>query len=666
MSKDNYGLSAFVTHIQGLRAIAVVAVIVYHFTPVLPAGYLGVDMFFVISGYVITLSIVNGVKRRTFSVRNFLLRRYWRLAPALVATVFTTLILSSLILPPLGRLQDAALTGFAAIVGVSNVAIAILSGDYFNPNAALNPLLHTWSLSLEAQFYAGLAIVIALSFAFGLQRIPRPLLFAAFFALVALSLGSFLAFSGDSQGLLGHMFGFYSPLSRAWQFALGSVLALPAVVEKLGATLFSRLAQIAPVCLAILFLGLLGVFGTSYGQGGALAVTLATASLLPGRFSPASTFSRIVSSRPMLWIGDRSYSIYLWHWPVFLFLGEITNLNEFQAPLAAIVTALVGALSFRYFESPVLGKESRSHSHLRRNSALLTFLAVPLAISLWFIPRTIWEDRFETATEKPPGYELGCHGPVGNSDSLAICDWPSNLEEISEEVVYLIGDSNAAMYTEGLRRATQIESARLRVATASGCPYLGGLEVWQAPNNGYRACVEWQELVSEHLRKAPPSTVVLGFSGDYWTWNDRFVRELNGQPISNRTERQEVLSVALRRTILELEKSGHKVYVLNPIPHWEGEFSWALRECKLLDILQGCSMEMPLGLFEMKNESMYKSVEASLSYTSATLIDLNSAICPAGNCQTGDERIQIYKDSTHITNEYSIELTKRFITTLIE
>lgn len=368
----------------------------------------------------------------------------------------------------------------------------------------------------------------------------------------------------------------------------------------------------------------------------------------------------------MLWIGDRSYSIYLWHWPAFLFLGEITTVNGIQAPLAVIVTAVIGAFSFRYFESPVLGKESQSHSNLRRNSTLLTFLAVPVAISLWIIPRIIWEDRFETATEKPPGYELGCHGPVENSDLLPICDWPSNLEGISDEVVYLVGDSNAAMYTEGFRRATQSGITRLRVATASGCPYLGGLEVWQAPNSGYRACVEWQELVSEHFRMAPPATVVLGLSGDYWTWNDRFVRDLNGEPISNKTKRQEVLSVALRRAILELEESGHKVYVLNPIPHWEGEYSWALRECKFLDILQGCSMEMPLGLFEKRNESMYQSVEASLSSTSATLIDLNSEICPADNCQTGDERIQIYKDSTHITNEYSAGLTKQFITTLIE
>jgi len=160
--------------VQGLRAVAVLAVVLFHASDVLPGGFVGVDIFFVISGFVIALSLL-GEYRRIGRIRlaKFYVRRFKRLVPALALVVAFTLIASAFVLSPLGPQQTAIFTGVAAVFSVANISIALTTGDYFDAPAELNPLLHTWSLSVEEQFYLvfPIALVVGLTlFAIGKTR----------------------------------------------------------------------------------------------------------------------------------------------------------------------------------------------------------------------------------------------------------------------------------------------------------------------------------------------------------------------------------------------------------------------------------------------------------------------------------------------------------------
>ena len=334
--------------IQGLRAIAVLSVIAYHAGLPIPGGFTGVDVFFVISGFVITEMLLRERKTRNrISLKNFYLRRFKRLMPALALMVTFTVLVSSLLLSTQGPQQIAAQTGLGAMLFVANIVIAYTTGNYFDAPAESNPLLHTWSLSVEEQFYFIFPATLVAVWSISRLRSSKH---AASITIALISLFSFgLALMG-SRGygyLLGNnawLIEFYSPFTRIWEFGVGALVALTGIAAANGRN--SRRSFATPLAATGTVLLLAGFFtinsATPFPGPWTLLPVMGTLCLIVAGKTP-NFVSQWISTKPMVKIGDWSYSLYLWHWPFIVFAILIWP-GSWIAPLAAAF-----CLSFQQF-----------------------------------------------------------------------------------------------------------------------------------------------------------------------------------------------------------------------------------------------------------------------------------------------------------------------------
>jgi peptidoglycan/LPS O-acetylase OafA/YrhL len=322
--------------IQGLRAVAVLAVVAFHAGLPLRGGFVGVDAFFVISGYVIT----NMLRREwdatgRIAFGRFYLRRFKRLAPALSVVVAFTVFGAALVLSPLGPQENVAKTAFASLFFVANWVIASTTGGYFDQPAGANPLLHTWSLSVEEQFYLLFPAVLYLGWRLGRR-----------WQLVALV--TVLSFA--AMLVLG---GFYDTPMRAWEFGVGSL----ATLVRLRSPRIGLVLSAAGAELYLLALGVIGS-GTPFPSLWTVLPVAGTALLLVGGTAP-SPLTRLLSTRPAVAVGDWSYSIYLWHWPLIVFATALWPTTPHVRVYAAAVSFVPALVSFYLVEQPLRSLQLR-------------------------------------------------------------------------------------------------------------------------------------------------------------------------------------------------------------------------------------------------------------------------------------------------------------------
>ncbi len=358
----------------------------------MPGGFTGVDVFFVISGFVITRVLLREIKSGTDGILlRFYTRRVRRLLPALALFVSVTLLLTPLILSPLGAQQVTALTGIGAMLLVGNIVIAEQTGDYFALAAETNPLLNVWSLSVEEQFYL---FFPALMLFFFLRLHKRPRLVLGI-VLVGIGLFSFALALAGSRGygyLLGEfswLLGFYSPVVRIWEFILGVLLAL-------GAHHVCRLPQKTPPILGLTGLGmvLLSYFlisdETPFPGPMTVLPTVGALLILAAGIDSRNTATRILSIHPLVRVGDWSYSLYLWHWPLVVFSIALWPLSPIAPLIAALISFGPALVSYRFVETPF--RYGKFRNVQREGTLLALFLVVPVAlgVALWF-----WAERVQ-------------------------------------------------------------------------------------------------------------------------------------------------------------------------------------------------------------------------------------------------------------------------------
>ena len=426
--------------IQGLRAVAVLLVVAFHTGLPFPGGFVGVDVFFVVSGYVITDMLLREWDAHgRVSLRRFWRRRFFRLAPALSLVVAVTFILSALLLFP--QQQTVAYqTGIGAILFVANIVIARNTGGYFDPPAELNPLLNTWSLSVEEQFYALFPFILVVSLLIG-RRMRRRLLLpsvsvAAIAVLsVALALGSA---TPVAQGIT--WLNFYSPVTRAWEFAIGSLLAfLTFNKRRLSTQVATPLRWSGGVFLTISAFAI-GPTTPFPGPWTLLPVGATLLLILAGHSDGAQ--SRLLTHPTLVRVGDWSYSIYLWHWPMIVFAIAL----GIDAPIWLVCVALLSfgpaIASYRFVEQP-----------LRTWSPQLVRMRIAAAGAVILIPIILVPMLTAVATPVPR-----YTGNTGQTylDAISATSYDCNLREVASPMtrcfqsqpfgateLLIIGDSHA-------------------------------------------------------------------------------------------------------------------------------------------------------------------------------------------------------------------------------
>jgi peptidoglycan/LPS O-acetylase OafA/YrhL len=431
--------------IQGLRAIAVLSEVAFHYGLALPGGFMGVDVFFVISGYVITLSLwERKVRGGGLYLGQFYVRRFKRLTPALALMLVMTLMVSFLILSPIGALDNALSTSVGAATWTANFVISKTTGSYFSLPAASNPLLHTWSLSVEDQFYLVLPAVVLVTFLLARNDFNRRLFFGLLIGAGALF--SF-AFAIHSLGALdpGARFltSFYSPLNRFWEFAIGAaIVILPnwSIRQWLREAL--AIFSVLILCGSLIFvtqdLPLPGWFS--------LPAIIATAVLLIAGRGGTTFVGKFLSRPPFALIGDWSYSIYLWHWPFIVLTLAVWPEAQDLLVLSALASFIPAILSYKFVEQP-----ARSRPWGRRPVAVtlaLLLIGLPILAGLGL---KVWNDDIRVPQYQNNSLPSLLIGDIGHAEFHAYVD--QNYFPCTPEGVFA-----AAPRWEGIPRCHQSKS----------------------------------------------------------------------------------------------------------------------------------------------------------------------------------------------------------------
>lgn len=524
MSKIAIKHSTWRADIQGVRALAVLTVCAYHSDFWFSRGYLGVDVFMVVSGYVMTSLVAREwiYSGRGFSLTKFLARRARRLIPALVVVISGTWF-TYLVLAPAAFFRNIIVQGVASLLSVSNLYFWRRTLGYFEIEPAGDPLLHTWSLGVEEQFYLlmGVSVVLLKTLTRGRER-WRPKVIAGVSLGVACFVSVFLYWLlvSESYSLSSVFYSrmpssiafllrpnaahFYFPLARAWQFGLGAIGALLLFDRRLK--MHSMYAELATIAFLLAVLSGYLTFGSVDGiEIDRILVSVTTALLL------TRSSKRILSSRLLVWVGDRSYSLYLWHYPL---LSSSKFLGGVPASKWLLLAAALGLseLTFRFVESPYF----RRRNHVRRESdgrsrsivqtsegkvVLIGFAVlavVGLSLRLRVDLLVVGETQNPREYVKETQLWLTQNGCLSEDNGIVRCG------SLLDSEIVLIGDSHAWSVAPGFIEATRSLGIPSAVRSQAGCPIYESISV-----SAENTCQEFYSALKTELANGSTKAVML-------------------------------------------------------------------------------------------------------------------------------------------------------------
>jgi peptidoglycan/LPS O-acetylase OafA/YrhL len=627
--------------IQGLRGIAVLLVVLYHAGLNISGGFSGVDIFFVISGFVIGGVLLTELERTDrIDLKRFYTRRVRRLLPAL-ALMVTTVALAGVLLAPVAGHRDDGITGILASLFSANAYLVHSGAGYFAPDEALNPFLHTWTLAVEEQFYIVFPTLLVLAWVLG-HRYPRQ---SVALVISVVSLGSFVL----AVKLAGHEhFAFYSSPTRAWEFGLGTLLVL-------ASPALARLPATVGVVLGVsgwgaILIGALAIEGTSSYPGFVtlLPVGGACAIIAAGTIDEQG-MGRLFGARPLVWLGDRSYGWYLWHWPFIVFAVALwPGSSTFASAAAGALALLPASASLRYVENPI-----RSSPRLtgRRVLALAAAcVSVPIIACLGFIGLTdalrsrptlaAWRVSQEMHLDHVRGCDSG--RPFGSQPGR--CTWTASK---ARGKVVLLGDSYAGHVSEAVVEGGIRSGFDVTVATFPACPFLD-IRVYQsAPNE--EECRRYYDDGLRALLRSRPRLVVTAFRADHYTQDPHIGLAVGeeGTETASSTSKESALERALAATLRELNARGIPVLVVDPVP-W---YPTPMGACATVRILtRSCPLTVSRAL---ENRLLAREIRIDrLAVRDAPLsarLNLEGRLCSSTRCSVVHHGIVNYRDSDHLS-----------------
>lgn len=662
--------------IQGLRALAVVVVVAYHAgVPGISGGFIGVDLFFVLSGYlIIGLMAAEVAKTGKISLSNFWARRARRLLPASILVIATTLFISSKVYGFFERKEVATDAIWATLFG-ANWRFAQQDTDYLAADRDPSPLLHFWSLGVEEQFYMVAPlffVLVSMLMWFKGKRHPRRVnVFPRSLVATTLSLVivSSLAYSVHLSST-NQPYAFFGTHSRAWQLAAGGLLAvvlpvLPAVGRGLG-TLLSVVGLAMFTACALLLSEGGQVLGLSYPSYLAVGPTVAGLLLLAGGSGAQTPVGWMLSLRPLTFVGDISYSLYLWHWPALILGVAYLDDDRLATKLLLVGFSVLAAIvTFTAVEDPI---RSASWLKSRAPAPVSVALGAALVVSVlpfaWSAANTTFDNRVVTATsgvvsasdsianlspalDKAPedrGPMVGDGCQIANDDAElpeeGMCDFGSPG---GKRRVFLIGDSIAGASFGGADKAAKKEGWALTVWAKSGCS-LADITVNEEDGKPeWKQCSQWREKVISQMVERKPDLVIMANAARS---HEKIIGP-NGR--IEGSEADEKIEKGLSRTIARMQDAGVKVALIES-PHVSPE---SIPSCLIESgSVKKCS-------FEAGDEDRH-SMKMREQFKDLIYLEMNSLMCQEGTCSPVVGRTVTLRDEVHFTATFSESLSSLF------
>ena len=486
--------TAKILEIQGLRALAATLVLIFH-AKFVSGGFIGVDIFYVISGFLITGLLLKELNvNGRISLKAFYLRRSKRLLPASFLVLFVTAIFAWLVLPPISR-GSIGRDLIATTLYISNYLFAWWQNDYQNLNATPSPFIHYWSLAVEEQFYIFWPLfIIALA---KLKSARKFLIGFSTVTIVTFALGVWLT-------IVAPIWAFYSLPTRAWELSVGALIALLPALRR-QSRLLAILGAIALIIAALWFNE-----RTPFPGVYALLPVLGTAALLSSIGSWPQPLKWLATNRVSVWLGKISYPLYLWHWPVLVLPIALfaRDLYLWERIGALILTIILAGLTTRFVEEPLRAKNFKP-----RRVVLSTALAMVFALLVGFgIAQSTTSSilvngkqvTLASIESRPTPYDDGCHLNYHESVS-PLCEF-GKID--SAKTVVLYGDSHAVQWFPALEKIATEKGFKLITLTKSACP---SIDVVRESVGAFKMsnCAAWRENAIARITAAKPDLIIL-------------------------------------------------------------------------------------------------------------------------------------------------------------
>lgn len=642
--------------IDGLRAIAVIAVVFYHFgIPGFNGGYVGVDVFFVISGFLITRIIITGLNTETFSLQNFYVKRARRILPAFFVMILVTTLASLVFLTP-SDLMKYGESLFASSTFWSNYFFLKETGYFSGPSYEM-PILHTWSLSLEEQFYILMPIFIVACYR--VEFLEKYIKHIIISLLILSLLIAEMELSSKPERA------FFSLHTRFWELALGSAIAL-GVVRK------SKILYLN-TALSLLGLGLI-IFAIYFYDNNtpfpgltALAPCVGAALLIIFSDQNTPLCGRILSSTLFVAVGLISYSLYLWHWPIFAYLkiNTLGDLSKVETLLAISTSFAIAALSWRYIETPFRrapsATQQRQVTMYRAISAIALFASAGLLIDYANgFPQRVSADVI--AADISPKFERGhtrdCHEkPKG--DGFHWCSFGAKIGERYDIILW--GDSHAKHYLPAIAKLAKRNGWSGYLISSAGCPPL--VETTKVVNGiPNKECANHTAQAISSIRKLAPRYVLLASRWSRYTEHDLSTHDVflvnGGSSSANLENSKNVFKASLKQTINLINSLSSKVLILGQVP----EFKVSVGKCVARRL-------MNKNPFDECVKIQREVAETRLSFTNSVFNELTKSpigvyffrplehMCDSQYCYATKDNVILYQDGNHLNGKGSIFLS---------
>jgi peptidoglycan/LPS O-acetylase OafA/YrhL len=643
--------------IEGLRALAILVVVGNHAgISWLTGGFVGVDVFFVLSGYLITgLLTQEFLKTKKLNLIKFYSRRLKRLLPALLFMIMSVSCAAILLLAPFDHPMQAS-AARSASAWASNITFAFSDLNYFSQGAETNLFLHTWSLGVEEQFYLTWPLLIL--FFLGnyswqhRQSDFRGLLYGLYATfIICLAFSLFLSLTKPAWA-------FYVMPSRAWQFALGAIIflwtsndlcplfkkpkKLSSATHKWPYLLYGWLGFILIASSAILL-----DHNITYPGIWALLPSLGTALILiTSNDNSSFSLNRAISVKPMQWLGRLSYSWYLWHWPVFLLSFSLfPSHNPVITLILAIASLLIALFSYHLIEQPI--RQNKFTKPNPKSVVIFSFIFMGITV----IGTTGWQRLAETWMHKPQMQQyLDVRKDIPAIYGMGCDEWfySANVkacvfgDAASQHTAILMGDSIIGQWFPAVLKTFEIPGWRVIVLTKSSCPIIDEPWFYERIGEEYKVCQIWRDRALTAIESMKPDIVITGsashynFSQSQWTSGTKRILDR--------------LAPVTRHVILL--RSTHNLGL-------DGPSCLAQREWipSFLPFNRDCTSKVD----DRHSSLIYTWLkQAANAFNNVSTLDMNTLICPEDTCYAERNGLIVFRDNMHLSSKFASSLSSIF------